>query len=249
MKLNKRTGAVLGFLLAAGSATAATGWLTNYTWTYDTLKKEPVPAVIVTDDDDGTWTTVKTGSGLPAAVAGTQADGVAQTANPVVIGAKSVVDGQVETLFSQGGFLAQVPIGAVTEGSAIVNPVTAGGKDSAGASRAIRVSTAGRIIPEGTNAPCTSLKLVKASVPDGTASTTVDAGATGTALWFAFKNDSRTYSVDFTLNSTTGHLDHGESFGYSLANAATPDSVAIVTNCTGCGGAAVPITATVCDDD
>lgn len=66
MKLNKRTGAVLGFLLAVtGGAVAATGWATNYTWTYDTLKKEPVPVVMATDDNDGTWTTVKTGVGLP----------------------------------------------------------------------------------------------------------------------------------------------------------------------------------------
>lgn len=74
MKLNKRTGAVLGFLLAAGSATAATGWLTNYTWTYDTLRKEPQPVVMVTDDDDGTWTTVKTGTGLAGDVSGSVVD-------------------------------------------------------------------------------------------------------------------------------------------------------------------------------
>lgn len=100
----------------------------------------------------------------------------------------------------------------------------------------------------GCSSSCVSVHPFKASIPDGTASTTVDAGATGTVRYMAFKNDSRTFSVDFTTNSKTGHLDHGESFCWGLDAAATPDNVVIVTNCASCGGAAIPISGSACDD-
>lgn len=155
------------------------------------------------------------GGGMPAALGagggikseGSQADGVAQTANPVVIGAKSVVDGQVETLFSQGGFLAQVPIGAVTEGSAIVNPVTAGGKDSGGLSRAIATTAAGEV--KTTPIWCDTLAHTKVStltaLTANTANQAVSAGCTGACAKVIC---THTGAVVVLVRATNGDADY-----------------------------------------
>lgn len=171
MKLNKRTGAVLGFLLAAGSATAATGWLTNYTWTSDTLRKEPAPVVMVTDDDDGTWTTVKTGKGISSA---------------------GGCSGSCATPIAFNGTLSAV----------------------------------------------------------GSSGTAIDAGATGTVRYLAFKNDS-SFKIQLTEpspGSGTLNLMGHESVCLSVDGAGQADNVTAITNCSGCGGGAVAYSGIACDD-
>lgn len=102
---------------------------------------------------------------------------------------------------------------------------------------------------QGPQASCAHYRGTTTSVAAGSSGTTVDAGATGTVYWLAASNLSRTWDIQLGLDTGSTRIAPGGSVTLSNPGAATADNVSVVTNCTGCGGAATNVTVLACDDD
>lgn len=213
MKLSKRTGAVLGFLIAlAGGVVAATSW-EGLTYSPDALNK--AWAGITVGYDGGSGAAVPVTSSTPLPVTATVASG-----SNVDMGAKADSSATTDT-----GTFSLI---ALTK----------------------RIATHLTRVWQGPTASCATIRAGVTAVNGSTAATSVDAGATGTGYWTAVKNMSRTFDIEVGgISSGTFRIGPLDSVTLSKPAAATPDSVTVGTNCSGCPSTATNVSIIACDDD